>query len=1076
MLDVFFTVEPSLTGDVFSTDFYFKNTTTSSTEKVLYTWDFGDGNNTYDIYSPTHTYRYPGTYTVTLTAQNSDDEINVHRADVSVDYPVRDYIKYVQIPESFADPGKPTKIPFKIEVASSQYEQPLIIDLYASNSKSIPEQFIEKRWTFLAPTWKFLDKNYNFVTSLTAEPTPIYKNSRVVGVSSTAEFYFIDAKSNGSPDSTCPPLIITASLKTDTYTSPKDSNTYKYQSFANNKQTIAAIVWHVNNTPPTHLKVTGNYIAPIYPHQWKDVKVPILITVHSNRSYILPGGEDRESEVLFTYPATNSDGLYAPILLSSTYIQPSSLSVDESPLYFKSEDENGFSAGGYVFTTVTYNEACSGTTLYATTTAAFSAVNTQANQFNYPEYYSPNSFVWVSNPNTNTLNRITLLPFLSTCSVVNEYKERGILTEGYVAEIDVPELVSDSTFNYTLTGGSNIYGLAIDPRNYELIACDGDTDRIYKFSTNGTLLSTVSLSGLTNSTPTISSFTPAGVSIDSDYNIWVTLFNAVSVLKFDKNLNLLFSTQVTGIPLSSTFDGDFLLKPPAAETDSLNNCWVTYAHPLCSILAKFNSNGSLIKQIPLQPQTTPTSLAVDINNNIWVTNFDNTSTDYGSIQLYNTTTYTLLSNITTFKNPTNISIDRNNNIWFSHDIRNIGTINTKTGETSAWYINPDLYESKNLIFLPQSFTPTLIPGVGRDDEQISGLAVDVYNRVWILDGYNNTAIVIPASNYITPDTIYSIKITPNPSNIFYPNIISGTTMVDTTTSVAQPIQAAGDWTGNKWYQKYTRNSNFVRELTGRSTPFSIFELNNPNQIRRVNETFNTANYLKQLALPETLKLNSNLFDKLLADVVGTGETNSLDLGQVCYERIANFSSNHSDIDTCNVPQLISHAKSVNIPYQEFLSDTPSEIVNAIDIGSIPRTKLWGIPDTTPILTESIGAQLTDSHILTADIPIVLLNKFDSSYTILNVPPSSNNTNTAYLTTYQLSSFEPPGYLLPLLFNYQAFEYTPVYSGNFIENIIDWASEQTTLAPHLSTYQEWYGDDGVLEKTFNYLLTKNLFTK
>jgi hypothetical protein len=45
---------------------------------------------------------------------------------------------------------------------------------------------------------------------------------------------------------------------------------------------------------------------------------------------------------------------------------------------------------------------------------------------------------------------------------------------------------------------------------------------------------------------------------------------------------------------------------------------------------------------------------------------------------------------------------------------------------------------------------------------------------------------------------------------------------------------------------------------------------------------------------------------------------------------------------------------------------------------------------------------------------------------------------------------------------------------FIENIIDWSNQYTTLKYELSTYKEWYDIDGVVEKSFNYFLTKNIF--
>ena len=45
------------------------------------------------------------------------------------------------------------------------------------------------------------------------------------------------------------------------------------------------------------------------------------------------------------------------------------------------------------------------------------------------------------------------------------------------------------------------------------------------------------------------------------------------------------------------------------------------------------------------------------------------------------------------------------------------------------------------------------------------------------------------------------------------------------------------------------------------------------------------------------------------------------------------------------------------------------------------------------------------------------------------------------------------------------------SGTNINNVIDWDSEYTTLDKTLSA--DWYTDNGLIEKFFNYILTKNL---
>jgi len=58
-------------------------------------------------------------------------------------------------------------------------------------------------------------------------------------------------------------------------------------------------------------------------------------------------------------------------------------------------------------------------------------------------------------------------------------------------------------------------------------------------------------------------------------------------------------------------------------------------------------------------------------------------------------------------------------------------------------------------------------------------------------------------------------------------------------------------------------------------------------------------------------------------------------------------------------------------------------------------------------------------------------------------------------------------------NYYFFKYQPDVIG-YTGNVIDWDSDYTTVSYNLSTADDWYGDEGLLDKMFNRLLTKQLF--
>jgi hypothetical protein len=77
--------------------------------------------------------------------------------------------------------------------------------------------------------------------------------------------------------------------------------------------------------------------------------------------------------------------------------------------------------------------------------------------------------------------------------------------------------------------------------------------------------------------------------------------------------------------------------------------------------------------------------------------------------------------------------------------------------------------------------------------------------------------------------------------------------------------------------------------------------------------------------------------------------------------------------------------------------------------------------------------------------------------------------------FPLSSFYGYGLNQPISVNYLFYRYAPVYSGDYVENIIDWNSELTTLSRNLSSFNDVYGDNGVVENAFKYLLTKKLIS-
>ena len=620
MLDAKFSITPN-SGNILSTKFTVTNLT-SGAIVTKYVWDYGFENLIYNEKNPSFVFEIPGIFNITLSATSIDGNTDTFSQKITANLTLKDSLSFIQIPEQYSEPNLKTDKPFKFYVTSSNPNAPLLVDLFASNSLSIPYQFVNNKWKFLTHTWKFLDSNSNFITTLSVNPVTIFDNNTVVGVSGEGEFYFIDALGNKNN-----PITITATLQTSGFTNRYDSSVYSYPSYSNNKLVKGSLNWYINQTFPSTLKVTSNYLDNINELQWKGIKIPFLITCHNPLT----------SGIIASYPETNDLGKLFPVNVSVSGLSVDQYKVETPSLYFQTTDERGFKTGGYIFTSVT------------------------------------------------------------------------ILTS-----------------------------------------------------------------------------------------------------------------------------------------------------------------------------------------------------------------------------------------------------------------------------------------------------------------------------------------------------------VENTTIIAQTSALSG--------------SNVI-ELTGESNVFSVFDFENKNEIKRLNESFNNSKYFKDLALTENLNKNTILFDQFFAASVGTGYlSGNEDMGQKIYERIANFTDNHSDIDTCGVDQLLSLAEQTGVDAYNYGINFPTEIKRILDIASVPRVKLWGMEDNTPLFPQSIGNQLnTQYDFLTAGTKIILKNKLDGSVNLHMIPMQDDNV------VYPLSSFLGYGFTQPVLINYFFYNFDPVYSGQYIENLIDWSSEFTTLQPHLSTPETWYGDNGAIEEIFRYYLTKNLFT-
>lgn len=214
-------------------------------------------------------------------------------------------------------------------------------------------------------------------------------------------------------------------------------------------------------------------------------------------------------------------------------------------------------------------------------------------------------------------------------------------------------------------GNSGMYGFATDPTGNVIIA-DGDTDRILRYSRKLNYRAEIDISTLL---PDVSAYhypgdedaygySPSSVCLDKNLDYWVTLYDTVSTIKVDgktnqviaavvpEEANYLASVRTTtsnNDPNTTSYvisgvggrpgeEGEQIINPTTVETCRNNDVVVTYTNPLCSFIARYDTNGKFLYKydFPGEDRYFTGDICVDVSDHIWAVtestglNFDGT--------------------------------------------------------------------------------------------------------------------------------------------------------------------------------------------------------------------------------------------------------------------------------------------------------------------------------------------------------------------------------------------------------------------------------------------------------------------
>lgn len=1151
-----------------ATTFNFTTNYSLLTSYNSFLWNFGDGQYSREP-EPTHTYETPGSYKVTYTAYDDSGNYIQDTDNIQISLFLNESIYFDFVPPpTFA--GHLNRYPFKINITSSTTD-PHYIDLSSQFSKSYEYQEPQNKWSFLRPQWRFLDLSGNQINTIKTLDTPISiddsgilnLSGTVVGVTGTAEFYFVDDLYNfDSYISNQPYTTIIATLQTSAIAAnDKVYNTDStLPSFANSKA-VVSLPYIFNWREPDYINITENGIQQISKIKFTKQNIPILLNLGFSNNYTLDdladGNQTQVANIFeFAHYVPYNSTYTFPIQLSAYNFDNTFLNLSYSPsnINFQYYDNSGYRSGGYYKGSLSSN--ISSIDCYIKASANFKLIDTISKFFN--------PILWISNPNAGTISNSVYFNQQN----INLNTTQKYLNNFYVNNFEMPVTYGSNNINnpWGIDGYHGINSIAALPSpTYHAWMVDSELNSIYRVNSKGDILVNIDIAKLDKNsnytlltkniydyqgfTTNYPAYSPAYITLDSKKNLWVTFHDTTRVLKFDNLGNLItynnnpvvadftkvasivtpntdyFNSVISTVPENATNSdidytsfgpyNDIIIKPTGIDTDLNDNIWVTYSSPFSSWLVKYSSLGIPITSFSFPINTCPEEIVCDNSNNIWIVFSESVGKNQSYLQKRNSfgrvlSSYGYLNNIN------HITLDINQNPWFTYGYNQLGSLD-KFGNLQSISVQDNSYSD----YPPNWFDPI----INADFTSLEGIACDVKNNIYVINSIENKIIVYDGNNINNKKGSFNI----NPKGFTFSISASNQPTEVSYHAWNKSAQASGDWSGFKWYNKYstlyynntsnyTKSGNsYYKSLSGNSNInyktgilkyFSIYD-GNYYDLFKVNENFDLSSQMKSVSFQPTLRENSPmLYDNFLSSIFNLGGFSKHDaLGIQSYEKIANFVSNQSDIDTCNINSLYDLAKSVNLDSDDFRLNYPIDIGKSMDLLSINESRIFGekLNDSfnfqypSEYYNFNIGNELnTESYIVSAGVPVVLCDNMKDSQNInhcrvINTGKLDSNSNTDPknlivngLTTYTLNQLATSLNILDIESKnclYKFYEYIPSKNDVITNNVIDWSNtnlDRTSILNYFKGisssnipdyYLKWDSDEGLMEFIFTYQLYK-----
>ena len=1025
-------------------------------------WDFGDGTFSTDL-RPTHTYKWPGQYTVTLTIFDSDG--NAYDSTFSCTVQIYDYIS-TQI--NFQDyrgliydvPAGRLSDPLYVNVYDSWQNYNALsgagytINLYASGAAgdyNYTPLDVTDKWDHLRSLSRFYRENktptgeteYLEIESLTAAHTEMYvklqdnqivqcnasdAGSVFVGITGTGKFWYTDERPNALLTENNP-IIIFATLDNskfnDAYT--QRMQTFKYvdypiAGFQNIEPAVfPALKVRFNSADRLSITTTGidgegtlsttKFEIPNV--SWQETEIPYVIKF-----------KDKHGFTTKNYPPLSSSSANPSLLPPQFYNIETGISYLSGDQYYplegvkfyedftrQSPQSLGAFYKGY-FVSSQSSENC-------ILTAGVVVIE--------PPHYEKDSLLgWVLVPQYNSAIRV-----LREVNY-NEFTHTKTVT-----------LINDQSV-IPVADNRNAFAAAVSPvgtdkssDDYETWFADAVNDRIFKYDVYGnpvengvynlsavpTLINNqiVDIDYRTTGSNLISAAAaPNGIVIDRDENIWVTLLESGSAIKIDSTRNVVtavatpsgatnFSYTLSADYLNNQgFAGENLILPSSIDTDRNNDIWITYTHPIFNYLIKYQGTNNFTifaetkKEIQFPAGIAPVEVCIDRNNYVWVTarNHNVRGSVFGEFNDY------------LYK------FDLDGNIQNGYPLsgfQQIGNI-TVDGSQNAW-----VSHDRELITKVDAFTnerTDYIAGVGNNKTNyicsIGGITCDTSNNIWVINNFDRKLYMINGNTIPQPQLSYVTVADLVFPSAGLPVLSSYTTPIEVLPNQysdgLQEFQATGDWNGYRWINKYAAPVTTVRTITGSSNLFNIYPSSGKYGIAKINESWDASGYYNSLRYQESLLDKEVFFDKFLGVIVGNAASQPYELGKTIYEKIANFVDNKADVDKVNIDSLLSLCKELTIDFEEYNYLYPPQLKRIVDMLSIKQSKLWGSRNKYALNFDNRGTTMPND---TYGINLSAKLDITSSYIVPGIPIVAKELFSDVYTVVNTNYFTESTIPLPL---------------------------------------------------------------